>query len=67
MVRFIGAVVGEIALSDSGGGDLDSEALADGAEGLVDLADVGAVVGVGEFADGGFADAEAAGTRVRPW
>lgn len=52
--------IGEIALSDSGGGDLDSEALADGAEGLVDLADVGAVVGVGEFADGGFADAEAA-------
>lgn len=40
---------------------MDGEALADGPEGLVNLADVGAVVGVGEFADGGFADAEAAG------
>ena len=53
--------IGEIALSDSGGGDFDSEALAEGSERPVDLADVGAVVGVGELADGGFADAEAAG------
>lgn len=50
-----------VAERTSGGRDLDSEGLADGAEGFVDLADVGAMVGVGEFADGGFADAEAAG------
>lgn len=50
-----------VAGRGSGGGDFDSEALSDGSECLVDLADVGPVVGVGELADGGFADAEAAG------